>query len=139
MLGHDLGNCNSTAYKLHPGQFVCFRLCVARVRGRTTCRWDGQGVPILLSIAYEGSLTECVAPKNTVSEPFEYSASLWGGKKVRVLCHNNVKSICSGFSLSTQQVINVVVWSPCGKFLAAGAVGGTLSVWDVEAKLCIER
>lgn len=38
-----------------------------------------------------------------------------------------------------QQVINVVVWSPCGKFLAAGTVGGTLSVWDVEAKLCIER
>ncbi|XP_066532037.1 WD repeat and HMG-box DNA-binding protein 1 isoform X2 [Hoplias malabaricus] len=37
------------------------------------------------------------------------------------------------------QVINVVVWSPCGKFLAAGTVGGTLSVWDVEAKLCIER
>ncbi|XP_036448689.1 WD repeat and HMG-box DNA-binding protein 1 isoform X1 [Colossoma macropomum] len=41
--------------------------------------------------------------------------------------------------LTTQQVINVVVWSPCGKFLAAGTVGGTLSVWDVEAKLCIER
>ncbi|XP_060789640.1 WD repeat and HMG-box DNA-binding protein 1 isoform X2 [Neoarius graeffei] len=41
--------------------------------------------------------------------------------------------------LLTQQVINVVVWSPCGKFLAAGTVGGTLSVWDVEAKLCIER
>ncbi|KAG7327957.1 hypothetical protein KOW79_007901 [Hemibagrus wyckioides] len=37
------------------------------------------------------------------------------------------------------QVINVVVWSPCGKFLAAGTVGGTLSVWNVEAKLCIER
>ncbi|KAF5901716.1 WD repeat and HMG-box DNA-binding protein 1 isoform X1, partial [Clarias magur] len=37
------------------------------------------------------------------------------------------------------QVINVVVWSPCGKFLAAGTIGGTLSVWDVEAKLCIER
>ncbi|KAL7872791.1 hypothetical protein AOLI_G00118620 [Acnodon oligacanthus] len=41
--------------------------------------------------------------------------------------------------LSAQQVINVVVWSPCGKFLAAGTVGGILSVWDVEAKLCIER
>ncbi|MCJ8737169.1 hypothetical protein PDJAM_G00020940 [Pangasius djambal] len=37
------------------------------------------------------------------------------------------------------QVVNVVVWSPCGKFLAAGTVGGTLCVWDVEAKLCIER
>uniref|UniRef100_A0A8C1XPZ9 WD repeat and HMG-box DNA-binding protein 1 n=1 Tax=Cyprinus carpio TaxID=7962 RepID=A0A8C1XPZ9_CYPCA len=37
------------------------------------------------------------------------------------------------------QVVNVVVWSPCGKFLAAGTVGGNLLVWDVEAKLCIER
>ncbi|XP_017330803.1 WD repeat and HMG-box DNA-binding protein 1 isoform X2 [Ictalurus punctatus] len=37
------------------------------------------------------------------------------------------------------QVVNVVVWSPCGKFLAAGTVGGTLCVWDVDAKLCIER
>ncbi|KTG40181.1 hypothetical protein cypCar_00003095 [Cyprinus carpio] len=33
------------------------------------------------------------------------------------------------------QVVNVVVWSPCGKFLAAGTVGGNLLVWDVEAKL----
>uniref|UniRef100_A0A8C0YB90 WD repeat and HMG-box DNA-binding protein 1 n=1 Tax=Cyprinus carpio carpio TaxID=630221 RepID=A0A8C0YB90_CYPCA len=37
------------------------------------------------------------------------------------------------------QVVNVVVWSPCGKFLAAGTVGGNLLIWDVEAKLCIER
>ncbi|KAI7804661.1 putative WD repeat and HMG-box DNA-binding protein 1 [Triplophysa rosa] len=40
--------------------------------------------------------------------------------------------------LSTQ-VVNVVVWSPCGKFLAAGTVGGNLLIWDVEAKLCVER
>lgn len=47
---------------------------------------------------------------------------------------------CSGFSSAlNQQVVNVVVWSPCGKFLAAGTVGGSLSVWDVDAKLCIER
>uniref|UniRef100_A0A671QMX9 WD repeat and HMG-box DNA-binding protein 1 n=1 Tax=Sinocyclocheilus anshuiensis TaxID=1608454 RepID=A0A671QMX9_9TELE len=37
------------------------------------------------------------------------------------------------------QVVNVVVWSPCGKFLAAGTIGGNLLVWDVETKLCIER
>uniref|UniRef100_A0A672Q7Q6 WD repeat and HMG-box DNA-binding protein 1 n=1 Tax=Sinocyclocheilus grahami TaxID=75366 RepID=A0A672Q7Q6_SINGR len=37
------------------------------------------------------------------------------------------------------QVVNVVVWSPCGKFLAAGTIGGNLLIWDVEAKLCIER
>uniref|UniRef100_A0A672H0A8 WD repeat and HMG-box DNA-binding protein 1 n=1 Tax=Salarias fasciatus TaxID=181472 RepID=A0A672H0A8_SALFA len=37
------------------------------------------------------------------------------------------------------QPLNVVVWSPCGRFLAAGSVGGFLNVWDVNSKLCIER
>ncbi|XP_056135096.1 WD repeat and HMG-box DNA-binding protein 1 [Lampris incognitus] len=37
------------------------------------------------------------------------------------------------------QLINVVAWSPCGQFLAAGSIGGLLTVWDVESKLCVER
>ncbi|XP_013874087.1 WD repeat and HMG-box DNA-binding protein 1 [Austrofundulus limnaeus] len=37
------------------------------------------------------------------------------------------------------QPINVVAWSPCGQFLAAGSVGGLLAVWDVNSKLCVER
>ncbi|KAJ7991022.1 hypothetical protein DPEC_G00292930 [Dallia pectoralis] len=37
------------------------------------------------------------------------------------------------------QAINVVAWSPCGKFLATGSIGGLLTVWDVESKLCVER
>ncbi|CAN9506679.1 unnamed protein product [Ophioblennius macclurei] len=37
------------------------------------------------------------------------------------------------------QPLNVVVWSPCGRFLATGSVGGSLNVWDVKSKLCIER
>ncbi|XP_028837844.1 WD repeat and HMG-box DNA-binding protein 1 isoform X2 [Denticeps clupeoides] len=37
------------------------------------------------------------------------------------------------------KAVNVVIWSPCGKLLAAGSVGGNLAVWDVEAKLCVER
>ncbi|XP_072236060.1 WD repeat and HMG-box DNA-binding protein 1 [Leuresthes tenuis] len=37
------------------------------------------------------------------------------------------------------QPINVVAWSPCGRFLAAGSVGGLLTVWDVNSKLCVER
>ncbi|XP_076003017.1 WD repeat and HMG-box DNA-binding protein 1 [Genypterus blacodes] len=37
------------------------------------------------------------------------------------------------------QPINVVAWSPCGKFLAAGSLAGALTVWDVDSKLCVER
>ncbi|XP_070686373.1 WD repeat and HMG-box DNA-binding protein 1 [Pempheris klunzingeri] len=37
------------------------------------------------------------------------------------------------------QPINVMAWSPCGQFLAAGGVGGSLTVWDVNSKLCVER
>nr|XP_023695676.1 WD repeat and HMG-box DNA-binding protein 1 [Paramormyrops kingsleyae]XP_023695677.1 WD repeat and HMG-box DNA-binding protein 1 [Paramormyrops kingsleyae] len=37
------------------------------------------------------------------------------------------------------QAVNVVAWSPCGKYLAAGSVGGFLTVWDVETEQCIER
>uniref|UniRef100_A0A3B4V191 WD repeat and HMG-box DNA-binding protein 1 n=1 Tax=Seriola dumerili TaxID=41447 RepID=A0A3B4V191_SERDU len=37
------------------------------------------------------------------------------------------------------QPINVVAWSPCGQFLAAGSVGGSLTVWDVNSKLSVER
>ncbi|XP_070763353.1 WD repeat and HMG-box DNA-binding protein 1 [Enoplosus armatus] len=37
------------------------------------------------------------------------------------------------------QPVNVVAWSPCGQFLAAGGVGGSLTVWDVNGKLCVER
>ncbi|XP_023135807.1 WD repeat and HMG-box DNA-binding protein 1 isoform X1 [Amphiprion ocellaris] len=37
------------------------------------------------------------------------------------------------------QPINVVAWSPCGRFLAAGSVGGSMTVWDVNSKVCVER
>lgn len=37
------------------------------------------------------------------------------------------------------QPVNVVAWSPCGQFLAAACVGGSLTVWDVKSKLCVER
>lgn len=37
------------------------------------------------------------------------------------------------------QVVNVVTWSPCGRFLAVGSVGGILTVWDVGTRLCVER
>ncbi|XP_028257816.1 WD repeat and HMG-box DNA-binding protein 1 [Parambassis ranga] len=37
------------------------------------------------------------------------------------------------------QPINVLAWSPCGRFLAAGCIGGLMTVWDVTSKLCVER
>ncbi|XP_014877029.1 WD repeat and HMG-box DNA-binding protein 1 [Poecilia latipinna] len=37
------------------------------------------------------------------------------------------------------QPVNVVAWSPCGRFLAAGAVGGLLTIWDVNSRLVVER
>ncbi|XP_036398840.1 WD repeat and HMG-box DNA-binding protein 1 [Megalops cyprinoides] len=49
---------------------------------------------------------------------------------------NHVSSLSDDF---VTQPVNVVAWSPCGKFLAAGTVGGILAVWDVERKLCVER
>uniref|UniRef100_A0A8C4SQK5 WD repeat and HMG-box DNA-binding protein 1 n=1 Tax=Erpetoichthys calabaricus TaxID=27687 RepID=A0A8C4SQK5_ERPCA len=38
-----------------------------------------------------------------------------------------------------KQAVNVVCWSPCGKFLAVGCVGGLLTVWNVENQECLER
>lgn len=35
--------------------------------------------------------------------------------------------------------MNVAAWSPCGRFLAAGAIGGLLTIWDVNSRLVVER
>ncbi|POI32056.1 hypothetical protein CIB84_004190, partial [Bambusicola thoracicus] len=40
---------------------------------------------------------------------------------------------------SITQPLNVVVWSPCGQYLAAGSVNGSIVVWKVETQECIER
>ncbi|XP_005047827.1 PREDICTED: WD repeat and HMG-box DNA-binding protein 1 [Ficedula albicollis] len=48
----------------------------------------------------------------------------------------------SQFNLSDASItepLNVVVWSPCGQFLAAGSVNGNIVVWNVETQQCIER
>ncbi|XP_029453292.1 WD repeat and HMG-box DNA-binding protein 1 [Rhinatrema bivittatum] len=37
------------------------------------------------------------------------------------------------------QILNVVTWSPCGQYLAAGSIDGCIVIWDVTTKECIER
>ncbi|XP_033892846.3 WD repeat and HMG-box DNA-binding protein 1-like [Acipenser ruthenus] len=49
---------------------------------------------------------------------------------------NNVFNLSDDF---ITQPVNVVSWSSCGKFLAAGSVGGFVTVWNVETKECLER
>ncbi|XP_064221955.1 WD repeat and HMG-box DNA-binding protein 1 isoform X3 [Aotus nancymaae] len=37
------------------------------------------------------------------------------------------------------QTLNIVTWSPCGRYLAAGSINGLIIVWNVETKDCVER
>ncbi|XP_006864683.1 PREDICTED: WD repeat and HMG-box DNA-binding protein 1 [Chrysochloris asiatica] len=37
------------------------------------------------------------------------------------------------------QTLNIVTWSPCGQYLAAGTINGLIIVWNVETKDCLER
>ncbi|XP_067847686.1 WD repeat and HMG-box DNA-binding protein 1 isoform X2 [Heptranchias perlo] len=35
--------------------------------------------------------------------------------------------------------LNVVSWSPCGGYVAAGSIDGSMVVWNVQTRKCVER
>ncbi|XP_049622982.1 WD repeat and HMG-box DNA-binding protein 1 [Suncus etruscus] len=37
------------------------------------------------------------------------------------------------------QNLNVVTWSPCGQYLAAGSTNGLIIIWNVQTRNCLER
>ncbi|KAM4013251.1 LOW QUALITY PROTEIN: WD repeat and HMG-box DNA-binding protein 1 [Anomaloglossus baeobatrachus] len=37
------------------------------------------------------------------------------------------------------QPLNVVTWSPCGRFIVAGSIDGRIVAWNVASKTCLER
>uniref|UniRef100_A0A4W3I662 WD repeat and HMG-box DNA-binding protein 1 n=1 Tax=Callorhinchus milii TaxID=7868 RepID=A0A4W3I662_CALMI len=48
----------------------------------------------------------------------------------------------NSFDLSDNSItkpINIVSWSPCGRYLAAGSADGSMVVWNVTTKECVER
>ncbi|EGW09434.1 WD repeat and HMG-box DNA-binding protein 1 [Cricetulus griseus] len=52
----------------------------------------------------------------------------------------NAKSICRlAWQPGTGKTLNIVTWSPCGQYLAAGTTNGLIVVWNVETKDCMER
>ncbi|XP_012519194.1 PREDICTED: WD repeat and HMG-box DNA-binding protein 1 [Propithecus coquereli] len=52
----------------------------------------------------------------------------------------NAKSICRlAWQPKNGKTLNIVTWSPCGQYLAAGSINGLIIVWNVETKDCMER
>uniref|UniRef100_A0A9L0T5B3 WD repeat and HMG-box DNA-binding protein 1 n=1 Tax=Equus caballus TaxID=9796 RepID=A0A9L0T5B3_HORSE len=52
----------------------------------------------------------------------------------------NAKSICRlAWQPKSGKTLNIVTWSPCGQYLAAGSINGLIIVWNVETKDCLER
>ncbi|XP_045436345.1 WD repeat and HMG-box DNA-binding protein 1 isoform X2 [Pipistrellus kuhlii] len=49
---------------------------------------------------------------------------------------NNLFDLSDNF---ISQTLNIVTWSPCGHYLAAGSINGSIIVWNVETKDCMER
>ncbi|KAB1277644.1 WD repeat and HMG-box DNA-binding protein 1 [Camelus dromedarius] len=51
----------------------------------------------------------------------------------------NATSICRlAWQPRSGKTLNIVTWSPCGQYLAAGSINGLIIVWNVETKDCME-
>ncbi|XP_008116547.2 WD repeat and HMG-box DNA-binding protein 1 isoform X2 [Anolis carolinensis] len=37
------------------------------------------------------------------------------------------------------QTLNVVAWSPCGQYVAAGSIDGCIAIWKMDTQECLER
>ncbi|XP_067895276.1 WD repeat and HMG-box DNA-binding protein 1 [Heterodontus francisci] len=40
---------------------------------------------------------------------------------------------------SIMMPLNIVSWSPCGGYVAAGSINGSMVVWNVQTRKCVER
>ncbi|KPP65592.1 WD repeat and HMG-box DNA-binding protein 1-like [Scleropages formosus] len=66
-----------------------------------------------------------------------YERNSWNN--VSRLSDDFIAQVSRPVMLCSPEPVNVVAWSPCGKFLAAATIGGFIVVWDVDTKQCIER
>ena len=59
---------------------------------------------------------------------------------LKVFCSSAVgyKRVRMMFLISSQN-INVVAWSPCGQYIAAGGVDGRVTVWDAASQKAHQR
>lgn len=88
--------------------------CNDVVNARSICRLAWQpGAGKLLAVPVEKSVK--LYKRETWTNPFDLSDS------------------------SISQTLNIVTWSPCGQYLAAGTINGLIVVWNVETKDCMER
>lgn len=60
-------------------------------------------------------------------------------KVVKLYDRNSWENVADLSDNSITLPLNVVSWSPCGDYVAAGSIDGFMAVWHVKTKKCIER
>ncbi|XP_045436351.1 WD repeat and HMG-box DNA-binding protein 1 isoform X3 [Pipistrellus kuhlii] len=85
----------------------------------------------LASSSCDGSVKVWQISDQLLAVPVEKSVKLY-----RRETWNNLFDLSDNF---ISQTLNIVTWSPCGHYLAAGSINGSIIVWNVETKDCMER